>query len=213
MRRSFRSLNLNKDKFDLDKAGFSNGVLEVRVSPQFTLVFSVEGEEITAKAIDNDFGDEYIPFNIENSYGETTLMLKEEAEKVFESIKEKVGSKSLDKETLFNHISSTFFVDPVHPFKDPGEAVVFKNEFGKWFVLYMEVSAKHFYPGRDDKVEIINIKLPPKMVQETIKQGLAHKCYHMNKKYWVSIILSEVTLDEVKPLILQSYIESGAKGY
>ncbi|MCQ2771948.1 MAG: MmcQ/YjbR family DNA-binding protein [Bacilli bacterium] len=213
MRRTLRSLNLKSTSSNLEKLGFKDGVLLSKINEQFSLRFELVGEEIIVRAIDNDFGDEYAPFNVENNHGDTTLFLREKAEEILQFFKDKIGSNSLDRETLFKHISETYLVEPTHPFQDPAEAIVFRNEFGKWFVLYMVVNAKHFYKDREDEVEVINIKLPPEKVKETIKQGIAHTCYHMNKKYWVSIILDEVTLDEISPLILLSYIESGAKGY
>ena len=105
MRRSLRSLNLKLSINDLDKLGFKDGVLLTKISEQFSLRFTLDGNDIVVKAIDNDFGEEYAPFNVENNRGETTLPLREKAEEILQSFKDKIGSNSLDKEILFKHIN------------------------------------------------------------------------------------------------------------
>ena len=60
------------------------------------------------------------------------------------------------------------------------------------------------YP--DEKVNVINVKLPPEIITDLLQKKGYYKAYHMNKKYWLSIVLDkEVELSEIQKLIDISY--------
>jgi predicted DNA-binding protein (MmcQ/YjbR family) len=55
-------------------------------------------------------------------------------------------------------------------------------------------------------IEIINVKLDEDMIEELLKKDGFYPAYHMNKKYWISIILDNTLSDkEIQKYILLSY--------
>ena len=46
------------------------------------------------------------------------------------------------------------------------------------------------------EIEVLNIKLPVDMIESLLKENHYYKAYHMNKKYWISIILDDSLHDE-----------------
>jgi predicted DNA-binding protein (MmcQ/YjbR family) len=56
------------------------------------------------------------------------------------------------------------------------------------------------------KIEVLNVKIDENKIPELIKQKGYYEAYHMNKKYWISIILNDTLLDKnIISLIDESY--------
>jgi predicted DNA-binding protein (MmcQ/YjbR family) len=55
-------------------------------------------------------------------------------------------------------------------------------------------------------VEVINLKLDKEKIPELIKRHGFYPAYHMNKKYWISIVLDNIISDkELLTLVEESY--------
>lgn len=93
--------------------------------------------------------------------------------------------------------------------KFPKNAVLRKKKTKKWYAVFcvvskaqlgMQESKKGFKGFKDDFqsefVEIVNLKLDPQDVLAFVDNQKCFKAYHMNKKHWLSILLSgNETLD------------------
>lgn len=47
------------------------------------------------------------------------------------------------------------------------------------------------------EIEIINVKVEENMLKELLKQKGFYEAYHMNKKYWLTIVLDDTVDDEI----------------
>lgn len=213
MKYKLSDLGLKLNNQQLIDFGFVDGVKTVTVDDDFLLVFTYLSEFLEVKAIDRNDDEEYMPFNIDSNRGGISSFLHSKADEEIARLVKQSHLDSVSKEELFTYIEETFSSKPANPFNDV-DAMAFRNEFGKWFVLYMTVKADRIYKNRsEDLIEIINIKLPKEALDKSISDGIAHPAYHMNKKYWVSIVLNEVKLDDIKELLMLSYVATGEKGY
>ena len=206
-------IGLKLSDAQLNSLGFNNGAKHYEIDKDFELVFLYQEPYLEIKAVDKVLNEEYMPFDIDNNRGGVSSNLHEEADKIIKRLIDESNKESLSKEELFAYLEKTFSCRGDYPFGDY-HSVAFRNEYKKWFVLYMTVKAKYIYKNKnEDLIEVINIKLPEKELNDSIKRGIAHPAFHMNKKYWVSIVLNEVKLDDIKELLMLSYVESGKKGY
>ena len=70
----------------------------------------------------------------------------------------------------------------------------------------MEVPYKSLKINKEGKVTILNLKNTEEKVKSLIDNKYILKAYHMNKKYWITILLVKgINLDKVKKLIDESY--------
>ena len=90
---------------------------------------------------------------------------------------------------------------------------VFRNKkSGKWYAAILEVDRGKLQAGKKGKVEVVDLKLDKEQVQKIIIKPGFYPGYHMNKKYWISIILDDsVSDEEIMGLIEISYILSESK--
>lgn len=86
---------------------------------------------------------------------------------------------------------------------------VFRHENNKkWFGVLMQIPASKLGLNSERPVDVLDIKLEPAFIQELLreKHGQVFPAYRMNKKHWLTILLSSSTeADLVKALIDQSY--------
>ena len=58
----------------------------------------------------------------------------------------------------------------------------------------------------EELIDIMNIKLDPEKIKQLIDNVNYFEAYHMNKKYWITILLdSNLDINKVKELIDESY--------
>ena len=70
----------------------------------------------------------------------------------------------------------------------------------------MSVSYKTLGLDKSGKIDILNVKLNPEVIESLIDKKHFFPAYHMNKKYWITILLdSDMDLDLVKSLIDESF--------
>ena len=78
--------------------------------------------------------------------------------------------------------------------KFPKNAVLRKKESKKWYAVFCVVDKTKLVLKESGDVEIINLKLDPQDVLAFVDNETIFKAWHMNKKHWISILLSGKTL-------------------
>lgn len=111
-------------------------------------------------------------------------------------------------------ILDEYGVKPEHLWKSYPTYEVFRHEENeKWFAIIMEVSREKLGLSGDGYVDIMDIKLDPVVVSMMCSQKGYLPGYHMNKKYWLTILLDgSVPEENVLNLLDQSYVNTAGKG-
>lgn len=112
----------------------------------------------------------------------------------------------MTKQAFFSYCRRSFGVTPDYPFEDDSESAVLRHaDSGKWFALVMNVSRRKFGLHSDEKVHVLNLKLPVEMSGSFGAQEGVYPAYHMNKLHWISLILPDASDDTVQFLTNVSY--------
>lgn len=112
----------------------------------------------------------------------------------------------MDKAAVLNLVAEKYNTQPESVFKEYPEFVVFRHQRNrKWYGLLMEVTGDKL--GLDDQTTyaVLNVKLDPEQVAILQKAAGFLPAYHMNKQYWLSILIDQVSDQQVESLIDQSY--------
>lgn len=78
--------------------------------------------------------------------------------------------------------------------KFPKNAILRKKESKKWYAAFLVIDKTKLGLKESGDVEIINLKLDPQDVLAFVDNKTCFKAYHMNKKHWISILLTGKTL-------------------
>lgn len=98
---------------------------------------------------------------------------------------------------ILKWIKETYAVNGEYLWNDHPDDVVFRHpENRRWFAMILSVSRHKLYSEQEGEVEILNLKLSPDRLQECLRHPGYAPAYHMNKKYWCTLLLDDTLSDE-----------------
>ena len=150
-----------------------------------------------------------MPFYIESINGEYVGSIRDEFNMLIKDIlstcyEKNCGNKTLQK--VIDYVNKTYNIKPEYLWEDTPNTFVFKHPKSKWFGIVMDISYKKVGINSNDIVYVMNVKVPTEDTDSLIKENGITPAYHMNKKYWISILLDgSVDINKIKELIDTSY--------
>ena len=94
--------------------------------------------------------------------------------------------------------------------KSPDTAVLRHEDNQKWYAVLMRIPWNKLEKGREGLVEAVNIKHD--QIADLLSQKGIYSAFHMNKHYWISLVLDDSLQDEeVLELIESSWNLTGKK--
>ena len=166
----------------------------------------------TVYDIEND--EEYIPLRIEGSQGPFVGSVRTEYEAILQNICEKCFVKKYfvypQANRITNLIIEKYGNEPEFLWEQFDGSGIFRNpETNKWYAAILEVQRNKVQveSKRSEIIEVINIKLDPEFLKELVQKPNFYTGYHMNKKYWATVILDDSISDEkIMDLVAQSHV-------
>ena len=105
----------------------------------------------------------------------------------------------LKREEIYEYVKKQYGTVPEYLWKDSPESAVLRHKNGKWYAVLMQVEKSRLGLEEDTRVDIINVKCDPDMVGLLTQTYGFLPGYHMNKKYWITMLL-DGTVSEAKIL-------------
>ena len=107
--------------------------------------------------------------------------------------------EELKREEIFEYVKKQYGTVPEYLWKESPESAVLRHSNGKWYAVIMQVEKSRLGLEGDTKVDIIDVKCDPDMVGLLTQTYGFLPGYHMNKKYWITMLL-DGTVSEAKIL-------------
>ena len=109
------------------------------------------------------------------------------------------------KDQVIAYIRQQYQIEPEHPWAKYPEYATFKaNE--KWFAVVMCVARKTLQLEGDGEIWVMNVKASPDFLMFASGIPGFLPAYHMNKQYWVTILLDgTVSFDQIQSWLDQSH--------
>lgn len=106
------------------------------------------------------------------------------------------------REEYFKMVFERLKTEPDYPFEDDWVTAVFRRKDNlKWFAVVMTVEAKKLGIGAFGQLDIVNLKCAEKDREKLLQYESILPACHMNKKYWISIILDDQ--EELNDLLVE----------
>lgn len=208
----FRSAKIKKDS--LEAAGFATAEgATYTMSPTVSagafradITLSLEAQTLTVHLFDTETGEKYALFDMPSSHGAFVASLREEVQQIIDEIRSKCfESKDLKKDYI-NWIKNQFGAEPDFPWPDTPDYCVFRCPNEKWFALVMRLKYKQLGLTGDEEVWVVNIKADQTEIPNLIDHKSIFPAWHMNKKHWITVLLTAVTdFEKLCELTLKSY--------
>lgn len=159
--------------------------------------------QATAQVWDVDMDEEYHAFRIQRAVGSFVGEVRETYAEILHQVVQHCTEahifQAAQGNRLVDYIAETFHESPDYPFtKAPEIATLRHVENQKWYGLVTQVPWTALgIKGREEVVEIINIKVEAGQMKELLAISGIYPAYHMSKKTWVSISMDDSLPDEV----------------
>lgn len=165
---------------------------------EFEIIITYKDNKISGKIIDKELSEEYLSYRIESNQGEFVNKIRNEYINLLNDIKSKCCINKYyiydQANRISNYIKEKYNDIPEFLWDDDNNSV-FRNQINKkWYGIIMYIN-KNKISNEDKMVEIINIKISPEKIEKLLQRKGYYKAYHMNKKYWISIVLDD-TIDD-----------------
>ncbi len=112
----------------------------------------------------------------------------------------------MTKREFLQHCFNTYGTEADYPFNEDFETAVLRHvDNRKWYAIVMKVSRRKFGIESDEKIDVVNIKLPFVLLGSYDPEDGVYPAYHMNKNHWVSALLPDISDDLLKYLVNISF--------
>jgi len=195
----FRSAKIKMDS--LKTTGFTtsdsnNYELQIPVSNgAFNAVISlvVSEQTLTVHLFDSVINEKYALFDMPSN-GAFVASLREEVQKIVDDIKAKCFETNDLKDDFIAWIKSKFGAEPDYPWPDDAPySFVFRCPSQKWFALVMRIKYRQLGLTGDEEVWVVNMKAEQEAIPNLVDRKSIFPAWHMNKKHWITILLTAVT--------------------
>lgn len=118
----------------------------------------------------------------------------------------------MTKQEFLEYCAGRYGTSADYPFDDSFETAVLRHtDNKKWYALVMRVSRRRFLEDSDEVVDVVNLKIPLELFGAFDAFEGVYPAYHMNKRHWISVILSDVPSDLLCHLVDLSYDATRSK--
>ena len=190
----------NNDKYILE---------QLSTNKEFTFYIEINNKRVLSTVIDNSNKEEYMPFYIETINGEYVGSIRDEFELLIKSILSTCYEKDYQNDTVhqvIRYVKEKYGFKPQYLWEDTPNTFVFKHQEAKWFGIVMDIPYTKVGIDSKEIVYVLNVKVPSEETENLIKIPGIVPAYHMNKKYWISILLDgSISIEKIAELIDTSY--------
>lgn len=172
----------------------------------FNAIVKIDKESFEVNVIELPFNEEYILFNVLDSKGKFVSKIRKKVNELIEDIVN-CCFKSLDyRKLLLDYVKEKYETIPEEPWENNNHTTIKTSNSKKWYGIFMSIPYKTLGLNKSGKIDILNVKLNPELIESLIDKKHFFPAYHMNKKYWITILLdSDMDMDLVKSLIDESF--------
>ena len=110
-------------------------------------------------------------------------------------------------EELRRYIAEQYGIEPEYLFKRYPDIAVFRRpDSGKWFALTGVLERRKLGIAEDGRVEIVNLKLDPLIVEMLRSREGFRPAWHMNRERWITVLLDgPIEAEELHTFLDMSY--------
>ena len=175
---------------------------------EFYTVIRLSEKSLTAEVFETLNDEKYVLFDVPSAKGAFVGQIRREVQGIIDEIREKGFDSNDIRQKYVDFIRSEFAASGDSPWADEGDfkSSVYRCPNGKWFALVMEIKFKNLGFESEEPVWTVNLKADAEKIPEITDRKSIFPAYHMNKKYWITVLLTSVTdFEQLCELTRRSY--------
>ena len=180
------------------------------MNDKFKVDIWIDNGKVFDRIIDLKTNEEYINYRIKSQNGSFVSQVREQYNNLLVDIKNScfINNYFVNNQAnrITNYIIEKYGDYPEFLWENYPEFGVFRNKNNnKWYAIIMNINGTKI-GLKDELKEIINVKVNSNEIDDFLKENGYFAAYHMNKKYWITMVLDDTLNDkEVISLLDNSY--------
>jgi len=195
----FRSAKIKSDA--LEAAGFAatDGATYTMSPPvsggafRADITLSLADQTLAVHLFDAATGEKYVLFDMPSAHGAFVASLRNEVQKIVDEIRTKCFESKDLKDDYIAWIKTQFGAVPDFPWPDTPDYCVFRCPNDKWFALVMKIKYRQLGLTGDEELQVVNLKADQAEIPNIVDHTSIFPAWHMNKKHWITVLLTAVT--------------------
>lgn len=185
----------NDDSFTLKKP----------LSSEFYTIIKFSKDDFSAEVFETETDDKYYLIDVKTAQGAFVNSIRSRITDLMNQIVSNCFINADVKSQYVDFLENELNTKGDYPWDGDSTAAVYRCKNQKWFALLMKIKFKNLGFESDEPVWAVNLKTDAEKIPELIDRKSIFPAYHMNKKYWITVILTSVTdLEKLKQLTLRS---------
>ena len=175
-------------------------------SGEFYVLLQITEKTVTAEVFETETREKYVLFDVPSAQGAFVGALRNEVKALIDEVRRKCFDASDINQKYLEFLESEFCTCGDTPWADEGDttSTVYRLPNRKWFALVMKIKFKNLGFESDEPVWVVNLKA--ENIDSIVDRKSVFPAYHMNKKYWITVLLTSVTdFDQLCALTRRSY--------
>jgi len=183
------------------KYGFSqtNGFYTKKISlnNDFYTIVTITTTLVTAEVFESENNEKYVLVDVPSANGTFVGKIREMVGIAIKAIQENCFYNVDLKTEYVEWLENTIGVKGEYPWEDDNTSAVYRCTNNKWFALVMKIKFKNLGFTSDEPVWVVNLKADADNIPKLLDNKSIFPAWHMNKKYWITVVLTAVTDFEV----------------
>lgn len=152
-------------------------------------------QSLSAEVFDAATGDKYTLFDMPSASGAFIGKLREQIQLIIEDFRKSCFTTEDLYQKYIDWLTKRFSVQPDYPWpEDSPDSFVFRCPDNKWFALVMKLKYKQLgFESGEEKVWAVNLKHEAGKIDTIVDRHSIFPAWHMNKKHWITVLLTAVT--------------------
>lgn len=162
---------------------------------EFYTIIRLSEKSFHAEVFETQTDEKYVLFDVASANGAFVGQIRNEVQAIIDEIHEKCFDFQDIRQKYVDFLQAEFSAAGDKPWLDEGDSTssVYRCPNGKWFALVMKIKFKNLGFESDETVWVVNLKADTEKITEITDKKSIFPAYHMNKKYWITVLLTAIT--------------------
>ena len=175
----------------------------------FVMTVSVTADDVCFQVFDQETGDLYPQVHMESMRGSFVASVREACMEILYQIRKACFDVQdficPQTNRIMTQVQEKYGNQLEYLWEKSSDTAVLRHEGNqKWYAVLMKIFWDKLEKGREGQVEAVNLKHD--QVADLLSNKGIYPAFHMNKRYWISVVLDDTLSDEeVLELIEKSW--------
>ena len=165
----------------------------------FVMTVSITADNVSFQVFDQETGDLYLQVHMESFKGSFVGSVREACLEILYQIRnacfEVQDFICPQTKRIMTQVQEKYGNQLEYLWEKSSDTAVLRHEGNqKWYAVLMKISWDKLEKGREGQMEAVNLK--HNCVADLLSQKGIYPAFHMNKRYWISVVLDDTLSDE-----------------